>query len=255
MSTAVKIHTQPFRDHAGGAAAMVFWAPVDQPLPPLYSFAVYVTSPQPPPTATTEGGDASVSSPESSFAAADLLQALNESRYAPETMGYRLDVYFQPGASVEHCQRHYEGERAARGTYADQLRQVGDGTSQQQQQQRRLPGLVPSYLRAPSFCHHDVLFMVDSDDCNAWRRGADLLMVEFRPAAVPAEFDPDPEELEEDPDMLAPTRTQRFPVCPDPEAYDGAGTVQGRMYGLFVVKEERLGGPYERALELGWKSW
>lgn len=243
MSTDVKIQTKPFRDHAGSAAVMVFWGPVNQPLPPLYSFAVYVTSPN------AEGGDASQPSPESSFAAADLLQALNESRYAPETMGYRLDVYLQPGASVADCKRHYEGEKAARGTYADQVRLV----KQPQQQQQKLPGLVPSYLRTPSFCHHDVLFIVDSDDCNAWRRGADLLMVEFRPATVPAEFDP--EELEEDPEMLAPTRTQRFPVCPEPEAYDGAGTVQGRMYALFLVKEEQLGGPYERALELGWTSW
>lgn len=251
MNTAVKIYTLPFRDHAGSAAVMVFWGPVNQPLPPLYSFAVYTTSPQPSSTATTQGEDASLPSPDTSFAAADLLQALNESRYAPETTRYRLDVYFHPGASVDDCKRHYEGEKAARGTFADQVRQV----KQQQQQQQKLPGLVPSYLRTPSFCHHDVLFIVDNDDCNVWRGGGYLLMVEFRPATVPAEFDPDPEELEEDPGMLAPTRTQRFPVCPEPEAYDGAGTVQGRMYGLFLVKEEQLGRPYERALELGWTSW
>lgn len=243
MRTAIKIHSLPFHDHDGNASAMVFWAPADQPLPPLYSFAIYVT--------TLEN-----TSPES-FNAVELLQALNTSRYAPETTGYRLDIYFRPGSSVDECKQHYNAEKAARGTYADHLKKVRNGGGQSRADNhtegtQRLPGLVPSYLRPPSFCHHDVLFIIDSPD---WRSGADLRMVEFRPAEVPSEFDPDPEELEEAPDMVAPTRTRAFPVCPDPEAYDGGGTVQGRMYDMFLIKEEQLSDPYEQALELGWTSW
>lgn len=118
---------------------------------------------------------------------------------------------------------------------------------------QRLPGLVPSYLRPPEFCHHDMFFIIDNP--MGWRHGADLCMVEFRPAEVPGEFEPDLEELEEAPQIVAPTRARAFPVCPDPEAYDGAGTVQGRMYEVFLIKEEQLSGAYERALELGWTSW
>lgn len=186
------------------------------------------------------------------------MQALNMSRYAPETTGYRLDVYFRPGASVEECERHYDAERASRGTYADQLRDIRDGRDRRgadnaRQITQRLPGLVPSYLRPPSFCHHDMLFVIDSP--GGWRSGADVRMVEFRPAEVPSEFEPDPEELEEAADIVAPTRVRAFPVFPDPEAYDGAGTVQGKMYEAFLIKEQELSGPYERALELGWTSW
>lgn len=243
MGTATKTHSIPFHDHDGHASAMVFWAPTNQPLPPLYSFAIYVTSP----------GNSS-----ESIRAVELLQALNMSRYAPEATGYRLDIYFRPGASVEECERHYDAERTARGTYADQLKEIRDGRDRRgadnaRQITQRLPGLVPSYLRPPSFCHHDMLFVIDGP---AGRRcGADVRMVEFRPASVPEEFDPDPEELEEAPDIVAPTRVRAFPVFPDPEAYDGAGTVQGKMYEAFLIKEQELSGPYERALELGWTSW
>lgn len=244
MSTAIKVHSLPFHDHDGNTSAMVFWAPIEQPLPPLYSFAIYVTSPE-------------ITSPES-LGAAELMQALGTSRYAPETNGYRLDIYFQPGASSGECERHYNAEKAARGTYADQLNKIRDegrgrGADDTRQEAQQLPGLVPSYLRPPSFCHHDMLFVVDSPA--GWRRGAGVRMIEFRPARVPEEFEPDPEELEEAPDIVAPTRVSVFPVCPDPEAYDGAGTVQGRMYQAFLIEEQQLGGPYERALELGWTSW
>lgn len=44
-------------------------------------------------------------------------------------------------------------------------------------------------------------------------------------------------------------------MCPDPEAYDGAKTVQGRMYEVFPIEEGQLSGPYELALEVGWTSW
>lgn len=244
MGTAIKVHSLPFHDHDGNESVMVFWAPIDQPLPPLYSFAIYITSPE-----TTSLG---------SLGASELLQALNMSRYAPETTDYRLDIYCRPRASVEECEWHYHAEKAVRGTYTDQIHQVRDGRDKRrgdntQQKTRRLPGLVPSYLRPPSFCHHDMFFMINSPA--GWRAGADLLMVEFRPAEVPGEFEPDPEELEEAPDIVAPTRVRTFPVSPDPEAYDGAGTVQGKMYEAFLIKEQELSGPYERALELGWTSW
>lgn len=244
MSTAIKIHSLPFYDHDGNASVMVSWAPTDQPLPPLYSFEIYVTSPE--------------NTPPESLWAVELLQALSMSRYAPETTGYRLDIYFRPGASVEECERHYDAERAARGTYANQLKEIRDsrdrrGADNAHEVTRRPPGLVPSYLRPPSICHHDMLFILDSPA--GWRRGADVRMVEFRPAEVPREFEPDPEELEEAPDIVAPTRVRAFPVFPDPEAYDGAGTVQGKMYEAFLIKEQELSGPYERALELGWTSW
>lgn len=244
MSTAIKIHSILFQDHGGNASAMVFWASTDQPLPPLYSFSIYVTSP---------GNPSS-----ESIGAVELLQALNMSRYAPETTGYRLDIYFRPGASVEQCERHYNAEKTARGTYADQLKEIKDGRDRRgadntRQITQRLPGLVPSYLRPPSFCHHDMLFVIDGPA--GWRRGANVRMVEFRPASVPEEFNPNPEELEEAPDIVAPTRVRAFPVCPDPEAYDGAGTLQGKMYEAFLIKEQELSGPYERALELGWTSW
>lgn len=162
-----------------------------------------------------------------------------------------IPIYFRPGASVDECERHYNSETAARGTYADQLDQVGDEGGKHRavdthQGTQRLPGLVPSYLRPPPFCHHDMFFIVNSPA--GWRAGAGLRMVEFRPAEVPVEFEPDPEELEEAPDIVAPTRVRSFPVCPDPEAYDGAGTVQGKMYEAFLIKEQGLGGPYERAL-------
>lgn len=113
MSTAITVHSLSFHDHDGNTSVMVFWASTDQPLPPLYSFAIYATSPE-------------NTSPES-LGVVKLLQALNTSRYAPETTSYRLDIYFQPGASIKECERHYNAEKAARGTYINQLKEIRDG--------------------------------------------------------------------------------------------------------------------------------
>lgn len=44
-ATAIKVHAPSFHDHVGSASVMVFWAPIDQPLPPLCNFTIYVTSP------------------------------------------------------------------------------------------------------------------------------------------------------------------------------------------------------------------
>lgn len=212
-------------------------------MPLLYSFAIYATSPE-----NTSTG---------SLGVIELLQALNTSRYAPETTSYRLGIWFPPRASVEECERYYNAEKSARGTYTDQLREIRDGQRRREEDNprrgsERLFGARPLVLRPPSFCHDDMLFIIDRPA--GWRDGANVRMVEFRPAEVPGEFEPDPEELEEAPEIVAPTRVRAFPVCLDPEAYDGAGTVQGRMYEVFLIKEEQLSGPYERALELGWTA-
>lgn len=252
MSRCIKIHEIPFRDHANNVSLMVFWAPSDQPLPPLYSFAIYVTCPD-------------TSSPDL-FDAADLLRALCESSYAPETTAYRLDVYFAPWATVEHCKKHYDAERASRGLYTEQTEALrapigwrgstttGGEAASAPGARQRLPGLVPSYLRPPTVCHHDVLFICDEPD---WPEGDDLLFVQFRPASTPEEIELDApgEQLDETLEIVAQTATQRLPVCPDPEEYDGSGTVQGRMYDMLLLKDEQLNEPYEEALARGWRSW
>ncbi|KAL2287775.1 hypothetical protein FJTKL_04609 [Diaporthe vaccinii] len=79
-----------------------------------------------------------------------------------------------------------------------------------------------------------MLFIIDSPA--GWRDGANVRMVEFRPAEMPGEFEPDPEELEEAPEIVAPTRVRAFPACLGPKSYDGAGTVQGRMHEVFLIK-------------------
>lgn len=253
MSRCIKIHEIPFRDHANNVSLMVFWAPSDQPLPPLYSFAIYVTCPD-------------IASPDL-FDAADLLRALCESSYAPETNAYRLDVYFAPWATVEHCKKHYDAERAARGLYTEQTEALrnpigwrGSATSEASAPgaRQRLPGLVPSYLRPPAVCHHDVLFICDEPE---WPEGDDLCFVQFRPASTPDEFElaggdgAQQQQLDETPEVVADTATQRLPVCPDPEEYDGSGTVQGKMYDMLLLKDEQLSEPYEEAMARGWRSW
>ncbi|KAG6354761.1 hypothetical protein INS49_003842 [Diaporthe citri] len=217
MSRCIKIHEIPFRDHANNVSLMVFWAPSDQPLPPLYSFAIYVTCPD-------------TSSPDL-FDAADLLRALCESSYAPETTAYRLDVYFAPWATVEHCKKHYDAERASRGLYTEQTEALRNpigwrgSTSSEiaaSTTRQRLPGLVPSSA-----------------------------------ASTPEEIELEGggEPLDETLEIVAQTATQRLPVCPDPEEYDGSGTVQGRMYDMLLLKDEQLNEPYEEALARGWRSW
>ncbi|POS69985.1 hypothetical protein DHEL01_v211622 [Diaporthe helianthi] len=230
---------------------MVFWAPSDQPLPPLFSFAIYVTC-------------ADIASPDL-FDAADLLRALSESSYAPETTAYRLDVYFAPWATVEYCKRHYDAEKAARGLYTDQneaLRNpigwtgsTGADSDPAGAARQRLPGLVPSYLHPPTVCHHDVLFVCDEPE---WPEGDDLIFVQFRPASTPEEIKLDAcgdQQLDEAPEIVAQTATLRLPVCPDPEEYDGSGTVQGKMYDMVLFKDEQLSEPYKEALARGWRSW
>ncbi|KAL1850755.1 hypothetical protein Daus18300_012763 [Diaporthe australafricana] len=244
MSRCIKIHELPFRDHANNVSLMVFWAPSDQPLPPLYSFSIYVTCPD-------------IASPDL-FDAADLLRALCESSYAPETSAYRLDVYFAPWATAEHCKGHYDAEKAARGLYTEQTEALRSpigsrSSSDAAAATQRLPGLVPSYLRAPATCHHDVLFICDEPD---WPDGDDLIFVQFRPVSSPEELELDGgQPMDETLEIVAPTMTQRLPVCPDPETYDGSGTVQGKMYDMLLLKEEQLGEPYKEALERGWRSW
>lgn len=255
MSRCIKIHEIPFRDHANNVSLMVFWAPSDQPLPPLYSFAIYVTCPD-------------IASPDL-FDAADLLRALCESSYAPETNAYRLDVYFAPWATVEHCKKHYDAERAARGLYTEQTEALrnpigwrgsaASDTSAAPGARQRLPGLVPSYLRPPAVCHHDVLFICDEPE---WPEGDDLCFVQFRPASTLDEFGlggggggAQQQQLDETPEFVADTATQLLPVCPDPEEYDGSGTVQGKMYDMLLLKDEQLSEPYEEAMARGWRSW
>ncbi len=237
VSRAIKLHEQSFRDHGGNTSLMVFWAPIDQPLPPLYSFAIYVTAPDVTPD---------------TLGASDLLKTLTTSRYAPETTTYRLDIYFRPGASIDECEAHYDAEKAARGVYGSQLEALvsADGAdpepSPSSPGQGKLPGLVLSYLRTPSFCHHDVLFICDRD----WRTEG-MHLVEFHPAG-PGEFQPDPEDAR---DIVAPTKARVYTVCPDPAMYDGMGTVQESMFNMFLIREQELSGPYEEALGRGWQSW
>jgi hypothetical protein len=246
----IKIHEVPFRDHANNVSLTVFWAPSDQPLPPLFSFAIYVTCPD-------------IASPDL-FDAADLLKTLCESSYAPETKAYRLDVYFAPWATVEHCKKHYNAERAARGLYTEQTEALrhpigcrGAGSAGSEPpgggMRQRLPGLVPSYLRPPTVCHHDVLFVCDEPE---WREGDDLILVQFRPASTLEEIELDSsQEPRETLEIVAETATLRLPVCPDPDEYDGSGTVQGIMYDMLLLKDEQLSRPYEEALARGWRSW
>ncbi|KAK2608145.1 hypothetical protein N8I77_006773 [Diaporthe amygdali] len=244
MSRCIKIHELPFRDHDNNVSLMVFWAPSDQPLPPLYSFSIYVTCPD-------------IASPDL-FNASQLLRALCESSYAPETNAYRLDIYFAPWATVEHCMKHYDAEKAVRGLYTEQteaLRSpIGSRSSDESAGGRqKLPGLVSSYLRTPATYHHDVLFICDEPD---WPDGDDFYFVQFRPATNTEEFELDGgQKLDETLEIVESTRMQRLPVCPDPETYDGSGTVQGKMYDMLLLKDEQLSEPYKEAMERGWRSW
>lgn len=111
--------------------------------------------------------------------------------------------------------------------------------------------------------------IVVSYSWNDWKTGTSRLLLttvltqslllqhtkDFARPRCPGGPEPDPEELEEASEIVAPTRVRAFPVCPDPEAYDGAKTVQGRMYEVFPIEEGQLSGPYELALEVGWTSW
>lgn len=248
-----RTHVIPFDDHAGQRALTVFQS--SSPLPFLYSFPLYFTHQDASPATSN---------------AQELYHAVTQGPlYESNTVEYRLDLYFLPGASHDDCIAHYRGEKAARGTYQAQVDALaassgGGGGAQPGGGASRMPGLVASYAAHDKtrFRYHGLLLICDySPD---WRHGDQLLsLVEFEPLS-PEDYERysrDPGDPRE-PDVLPATAVR-------PEAVGEGSPGYGRElprphFGVRalgvtlwerVPRQEAWQEAWQEARGRGWTAW
>ena len=105
FSISMEFHTVPFTDHLGKSAYIVFRNAESETLPPLFSFAIYLTHPN------------------AALETIDLYGLYEEIVEGLSNWEVRLDFYFLPSPpTYEDCITHYLGEKAKRGTYLRQIR-------------------------------------------------------------------------------------------------------------------------------------
>lgn len=227
----VVTHEIPFQANDGSPAVMVFHSgvsvdPLEPPtpaLPGLYSFALYVTSPNASPT---------------TFNSAEAYDVAIQGAFT-YVERVRLDVYFLPGASVDACMAHYAAEKTHRGTFTRQVEALERGDPPANA--GGLPGLVPSYLDLPSWWHHDVLLVNDKD----WKADG-MLFVQFN-RAEREECHPYEDELDDVPRVIA----LRYPVGQD--RGHSVGTIERCVDEIKSLEDLR--GLDDVALELGYTTW
>jgi len=130
---------------------MVFDSWVPCPLLPLFSFAIYYTHPE----VTLE-----------TVEPVEILEAIKRGTPFNSWCSIHLELYFLPApdmdSSDDDCIAHYHEEKAVRGDYRRQIRdlensamdddevqQKGEASVHGNEQAKRLPGLVPSYIDSP----------------------------------------------------------------------------------------------------------
>lgn len=132
-SQTLKTHTIAFTDQAGKTANMVFMNSKDTPLPPLFSFSIYFTRVR----ASPEHMD---------------MASLHEEVSSGFENEVRLDLHLLPGGNYEDCISHYQGEKAARGSYKRQIERFQQWKREVHPLPRtsgpQLPGMVIQYREA-----------------------------------------------------------------------------------------------------------
>lgn len=243
----VRNYAIPFKDHAGQPALSVFRSTT--PLPFLYSFSVYFTHPD--------------ASPDTSHAEELYRTLISGPHYQTNSVEFRLDFYFLPGASQDDCIAHYRAEKDARGTYEAQVDAAASGNHGGGGSGSGLAGLVASYAQhdRASYRYHGLLLVCDAAD---WRGGDQLLTrVEFDPLSRDdyERYSKDPGDPCE-PDVLPETEAV-------PEALTEASPGHGRElprphFGVRAlentlwerVPRQRHGqDAWAEARDRGWTTW
>ncbi|KAL2871339.1 uncharacterized protein BJX67DRAFT_377118 [Aspergillus lucknowensis] len=228
----------PFADHTGKTAYMVFESWKSIPLPPLFSFSVYFTHVN----ATPENTD---------------MEALHRD-LSPRELDLRFDMYFLPGATIDDCIAHYNGEKAARGSYKEQIRVFKTcphdeihplpGTTGQ------IPGMVlKPYTPGP---WRNLLFLLQDQN---WR-DAGLLQVRFdrkklRGDGVDDEHQPAPPPPP--PPPISVTRGQVRQdnlgyVCNSPGVSMSVGDT---ILEISPAERELYLNVWYKAMRRGWTTW
>ena len=213
-----EIHQVPFLDHSGSPALSISQGWLGKPLLRLFRFAVYITD------VTRD-----------SFNRVELFQTLR----GHELSSYRLDIFFVSNATADDCKEHCLAEKVARGTYEVQVDAVERG--EKPANVGCMPGMVKSYLRTPTYYHHDVLFVGGKD----WRADG-MLFVEFTPAKVPEEW----KACEEDLESFTAEAASRLPML-----HERWGCIKAHVDDLSRSRVPELDMVYEDALEMGYLSW
>lgn len=246
-----KTHLIPFTDHSGNPARVIFEGLAIQPLlPQLYMFAVYFTHIDATPDSLN-----------------GLLNAVHYNDAYP--LGFRLEVFFLPGATEDDCICHYLGEKAARGDYKAQIEAVDNPTTAtfttmnsppsagEIPEGGSLPGMVPTYSdRQPvaSIGSYDELLFICPE--KNWSDGDQIMHS--------VHFDhTDPEtynrklggqaELEEMPPLRGSTSrpiNDKSLAC----RY-GKRTISEEMFDAIHRENEETVPPFQMASKSGWVCW
>ncbi|KAL4904300.1 hypothetical protein BDW74DRAFT_185626 [Aspergillus multicolor] len=154
-----KTHVLPFNDHTGRSSFMVFQSEENTSLPPLVNITIYFTHPESPLLKLAD--------------LEDDLRAMHTRIAADglEEYHYRLDIFFQPGASDEACIAHYQAEKATRGNSRDMRREaeIRLDANSPPPTTPRLPGMLQAYRPMGGAVFQGMLF-VHAD--RTWRGGA-----------------------------------------------------------------------------------
>ncbi|KAL4939560.1 hypothetical protein BDV06DRAFT_230930 [Aspergillus oleicola] len=249
------LYTVPFHDHTGETAHMVFEN--NNPLPPLFSFAIYLTHPS-----------ASIDTK------TDTLVALyNELKPGDFFGNVRFDIYILPGSSAEECVAHYQSEKESRGSYKNQIkafRAFPKTAVPETQTPGRIPGMVNKYpLLGP---YRSLLFILPWEDWRAPLRldvggnnnttPTGLLQVEFDRKNISlqnARWTGAREEQNLPPPVLVsgPHRlTHSTPIHgAEPEQFRRRWTIRDKVLDLSHQEKDKYEVPWKRATKWGWTGW
>ena len=228
------IDSHTFTDHTSSPSLCIYCgeAPANSstPLPPLFSFAVYVTYGL---TLTTAPSDLSQR----------ILDLALNAQIPSQPEPVRCDIYFLPGASTQDIVAHYRGEREA-AVERNGLDRLG------------VPhGPLPDYSHGGNWFKGFALVL----DSAGWEVEAGVSVLEFEP----------PKEMleEEDPEerwaMLGDTDEEGISLSKgimvrESESEDSGSSI---MLGPMLYRFGQLAGRwgiaerYEQALEEGRTSW
>jgi hypothetical protein len=257
----VKTHVNPFTDHSGRKALMVFDGWVSCPLPPLFSFAVYFTHPEVTPETVKP---------------VEVLEIVKRNTPFDSSCSIRLELYFLPApdvdSSIDDCIAHYRKEKAARGDYTRQIQDLEnsatdeeeeeDDDEEQQQggasvhgndQARQLPGLVPSYIDSPfSDYYHGIIFRYPGADWSTDKRPARRICFDRISEEEYARATEGNDEFH----RLPPVHVSSMPFQESDTTYLGETFVGMAMFDVAHARvKNETGHWWHEARERGWKSW
>jgi hypothetical protein len=168
-------------------------------------------------------------------------------------LGFRLEVFFLPGATEDDCICHYLGEKAARGDYKAQIEAVNNPTTAtfitinsppsagEIPEGGSLPGMVPTYSdRQPvaSIGSYDELLFICPE--KNWSDGDQIMhSVHFDHTKMPP----------------LKGSTSR-PINDKSPAYRyGKRTISEEMFDAIHRESEETVPPFQMASKSGWVCW